>query len=119
MGLGPWTPGSGPGRKAGTKPLSHPRIPPLYVRKQSFNNCIVFFGVDVLLLIYQIPNREALKLLHTFYFILFFLTESIFLFVRHTEREAETQAEGEAGSLRGGQCRRWDHGLGQRQMLNL
>ena len=27
MGLDPWSPGSGPGPKAGTKPLSHPGIP--------------------------------------------------------------------------------------------
>ena len=29
----------------------------------------------------------------------------IYLFMRDPEREAETQAEGEAGSLRGAQCR--------------
>ena len=35
------------------------------------------------------------------------------LFMRHTEREAETQAEGEAGSLQGAQCgtRFWDPGI--------
>ena len=35
------------------------------------------------------------------------------------EREAETQAEGEAGSLRGAQCgTAQDHTLSQRQMFN-
>ena len=28
----------------------------------------------------------------------------IYLFMRDTEREAETQAEGEAGSMQGAQC---------------
>ena len=52
VGLGPRTPGSHPGPKAGAKPLRHPGIP-------------------------------------------------IYLFVRDIEREAETQAEGEAGSMQG------------------
>ena len=31
----------------------------------------------------------------------------IYLFMRGTEREAETQAEGEAGSMQGARCRIW------------
>ena len=40
--------------------------------------------------------------------------------MRDTEREAETQAEGDTGSLRGDHCetRSQDHDLSQRQMLN-
>ena len=34
----------------------------------------------------------------------FFLKGFIYLFKRDTEREAETWAEGEAGSLRGARC---------------
>ena len=37
-------------------------------------------------------------------FILFF-KDFIYLFMRDTEREAETQAEGEAGSMQGARCR--------------
>ena len=46
--------------------------------------------------------------------IFFFNKDSIYLFMRDTEREAETQAEGEAGSTQGFQ----DHALGQRQAPN-
>ena len=35
----------------------------------------------------------------------FFLKDVIYLFMRDTEREAETQAEGEAGSTQGAGCR--------------
>ena len=40
--------------------------------------------------------------------------------MRDTEREVETPAEGQAGSLRGAQCwtRSQDHDLSQRQTLN-
>ena len=34
----------------------------------------------------------------------FFLKDSIYLFMRDTQREAETQAEGEAGSMQGVRC---------------
>ena len=34
----------------------------------------------------------------------FFLRFYLFIHERHTQREAETQVEGEAGSLRGAQC---------------
>ena len=47
----------------------------------------------------------------------------IYLFMRYTQREAETQAQGEAGSLQGSLM--WvsilglqDHALGRRQVLN-
>ena len=54
--------------------------------------------------------------------IFFFFKDFIYLFMRDTEREAETQAEGEAGSMQGTQCGTWprdrDHDLNQRQMLN-
>ena len=47
----------------------------------------------------------------------------LYLFTRDTGREAEKQAEGEAGSLWGAQCGTrsqdlWDQDLSQRQMLN-
>ena len=46
----------------------------------------------------------------------------IYLFMRDTQREAKTQAEGEAGPSQGARCgtrsRDWDHTLSQRQMLN-
>ena len=42
-------------------------------------------------------------------FILFFSQDFMCLSMRDTEREAETQAEGEAGSLRG--ARSWDPGV--------
>ena len=35
----------------------------------------------------------------------FFLKDFIYLFMRDTQKEAETYAEGEAGSLWGAQCR--------------
>ena len=38
------------------------------------------------------------------YFILSFFKDFIYLFIRDTEREAETQAEGEAGSLLRARC---------------
>ena len=46
-------------------------------------------------------------------FLFFFLKDFIYLFVRDTEREAETQAEGEAGSLQGAGCgtRSWNSGI--------
>ena len=37
--------------------------------------------------------------------VFFFFKDFIYLFMRDTEREAETQAEAEAGSLQGAQCR--------------
>ena len=42
-----------------------------------------------------------------------FFKDFIYLFMRDTEREAETQAEGEAGSLQGARCRTgsWDPGI--------
>ena len=47
-----------------------------------------------------------------FYFILlfYFIKDFIYLFVRDTEREAETKAEGEAGSIPGARrgTRSWD-----------
>ena len=43
----------------------------------------------------------------------------IYLFMKDTHREAETQAEGEAGSLRGTRCAGpQDHDLSQRQTFN-
>ena len=38
-----------------------------------------------------------------FFLQLFFFKDFIYLFMRDTEREAETQAEGEAGSMQGAQ----------------
>ena len=54
-------------------------------------------------------------------FYLFF--KDLYLFVRDTQREAETQAEGEAGSMQGAGCRTpipglQDHTQSQRQTLN-
>ena len=44
---------------------------------------------------------------------LFIFKDFIYLFMRDTEREAETQAEGEAGSTQEAQCgtRSWDSGI--------
>ena len=40
----------------------------------------------------------------------FFFKDFIYLFMRDTQREAETQVEGEAGSMQGARCgtRSWD-----------
>ena len=38
------------------------------------------------------------------FFIFYFFTNLIYLFMRDTQREAETQVEGEAGSMQGTQC---------------
>ena len=46
-----------------------------------------------------------------------FFKDFIYLFVRNTEKEAETQAKGEASSL-WGVLGPQDHDLSQRQMLN-
>ena len=48
---------------------------------------------------------------------LFFKKYSIYLFMRDTEREAETQVEGEAGSLRGARCRLNPKSLGSHSEL--
>ena len=39
-----------------------------------------------------------------FYFLFYFFKDFIYLLETHREREAETQAEGEAGSLKGAGC---------------
>ena len=44
----------------------------------------------------------------------YYFKDFIYLFMRDTEREAETRAEGEAGSMQGAR----DHDLSQRQVLN-
>ena len=54
---------------------------------------------------------------------MFFKKDVIDLFMQDTEREAETQAEEEAGSLQGAQCGTQsqdssDHDRSQRQRLN-
>ena len=49
---------------------------------------------------------------------LFFLKDLIYLFMRHTEGEAETQAEGEAGSLQDSILNLQDHDPSRRQALN-
>ena len=48
------------------------------------------------MVLYLLHHTAGLKM-YTF-------KDFIYLFVRHTEREAETQAEGEAGSMQGAQC---------------
>ena len=47
--------------------------------------------------------RDLSELQDLFVFGFFFL-DFIYLFMNNTEREAETQVEGEAGSLRGARC---------------
>ena len=46
----------------------------------------------------------------------------MYLFMKDTQREAEAQAEGEAGSLQGADVGldpgTWDHDLSRRQTLN-
>ena len=59
---------------------------------------------------------------HFLYF-LFFFNKNILFYLFMREREAETQAEEEAGSMQGARCgtRSQDpggHGLGQRPALN-
>ena len=45
VGFDPRTPGSGPGPKAGTKPLRHPGIPSLYLKqKQKPGSDMPIFG---------------------------------------------------------------------------
>ena len=39
-----------------------------------------------------------------FFFIFIFLKDFIYLFIRDTQGEAETQAEGEAGPMQGARC---------------
>ena len=41
---------------------------------------------------------------NSFYFIIIIFKDFIYLFMRDTEREGETQAEEEAGSTQGAQC---------------
>ena len=47
-----------------------------------------------------LPSRVEIKL--SFAFFIFF--KRFYLFMRDKEREAETQAEGEAGSMQGARC---------------
>ena len=41
------------------------------------------------------------------YFTYIFFKDFIYLFIRETENKAETQAEGETGSMQGAQCGTW------------
>ena len=50
------------------------------------------------------PNQRKNILIYKIHRI-FFLIDFIYLFMRDTQREAETQAEGDAGSLWRAQCR--------------
>ena len=56
---------------------------------------------------HRLNYRKLLFLNHFFKILL------IYLFMRDTQREAETQAEGETDSLRGTKCgtRSWDPGI--------
>ena len=58
--------------------------------------------------------------LHFLTCLFFFFKDFIYLFMRDTERMAETQAEGEAGSMQEARygTRSRDHALGQRQVPN-
>ena len=80
--LHPGRPGSCPGLKVGAKPLSHPGIPV----------CVCFLSVS--------PIEHRLREGRHFYFF-----KILFIYSRETRREAEKQAEGEAGFLRGARCR--------------
>ena len=48
--------------------------------------------------------RGAWAFSFLFFSFLFFLRFYLFIHERHTQREAETQAEGEAGSMQGARC---------------
>ena len=50
----------------------------------------------------EVPTYTPLVLFFSF---LFFFFKDLFIHESHTEREAETQAEGEAGSMQGARCR--------------
>ena len=71
------------------------------------------------------PREKVTTILNFVYvshFLIIVLRLFIYLFMRDTQREAETQVEGEAGSLRGADVDSIpgprDHNLNQRQMLN-
>ena len=55
---------------------------------------------------------ESKTELFSFILPLTFLIDFIYLFMRDTQREAETRAEGEAGSLQGARCRTRSQDLG-------
>ena len=50
-------------------------------------------------------GREFLTFTNTALFIYLFKKDFIYSFMRHTQRGSERQAEGEAGSMQGAQCR--------------
>ena len=49
----------------------------------------------------RMSQLEASKVPQFFFF---FFKDSVYLFMRDTHREAETQAEGQAGSMQGARC---------------
>ena len=85
VGFNPGSPGSRPGPKAGAKPLSHPGIPCFNIIL--LNNLLNYFSF--------------IKVLWFCFF------KISFIYSWETQREAETQVEGEAGLLRGAQCGTW------------
>ena len=95
VGLDPGTPESLPGLKAGAKPLSHPGNP-----SSSFISCNVSDMLVLKLFSYlfsaaQVPSETLYKSC-IFKNILF-----VYSWETQREREAEIQAEGEAGSMQG------------------
>ena len=86
MGLDPGTPGSCPEPKADAQPLSHPGI-----WASSPISCPSLLD----------PLRLMACPLGLF---IYLFKDFIYLFMRDTQKEAETQAEGEAGSMQGARC---------------
>ena len=142
MGFDPGSPGLRPGPKAGAKLLRHPGIPillfnPVNFTLNSVNFCFIYFEAlldihvcDYVSMNWSFPHYEMSLFISTnnlcgvFCFVLFFIFFFFLIHDRHRKkREAETQAEGEAGSMPRSLTRDSipglpDHALGQRQALN-
>ena len=52
----------------------------------------------------ELQTNAKTSVVQDFTFIFYFFKDFIYLFMRDTQRESETQAEGEVGSLQGTQC---------------
>ena len=88
------------------------------VNPDYFLDLVAFGGLRCIFLQCDIHLLECIEGIYLFYF----FKDFVYLFMRH--REAETQAEGEAGSLWGGPSRTQsqalgsqDHDLSQKQMV--
>ena len=50
-------------------------------------------------ILYILKIKENQEIQYTLFFLIFFIIIILFIYDSHTQREAETQAEGEAGSM--------------------